>query len=203
MLVLNSNMAKIKAAGNGTKKDSILKNAAALFRKKGFRSASVRELAEMMGVEAPSLYNHIGSKAELLQEICFAIANDFTANMKSVLSSDQNAAEKTASLIRFHIAKMYNDFDNVYVSDNEWKQLHKKDADDFLAKRRAYENAFTGIIEEGIKKKFFAKMHPRIAMLTILSALRGLELRQQNKKEFSLQELEENMAQHLINGITK
>ena len=196
-------MAKIKALTNGTKKDSIIKNAAVLFRKKGFRAASVRELAEMMGVEAPSLYNHIGSKGDLLQEICFAVANDFTGHLKMVLISEQNAAEKIASIIRFHITKMYIDFDKVYVSDNEWKQLHKKEADVFLAQRRAYENAFTGIIEAGIKQKFFVKMHPRIATLTILSALRGLELRQKNKNEFSLAELEENMVRHLINGITK
>ncbi len=195
-------MAKIKALTNGTKKDSILKNAAALFRKKGFRAASVRELAEMMGVEAPSLYNHIGSKSELLQEICFEVAKDFTAHMKTVLASDANAADKTAAVIRFHITKMYNDFDKVYVSDNEWKQLQKKEADDFLAQRRAYENSLTGIIDEGIKQKLFAKMHSRIATLTILSALRGLELRQQNKKEFTLKELEINMVQHLVNGIT-
>ena len=196
-------MAKIKALTNGTKKDSILKNAAALFRKKGFRAASVRELAEMMGIEAPSLYNHIGSKGELLQEICFSVAKDFTTHLKTVVASEQNATEKTASIIRFHISEMYNDFDRVYVSDNEWKQMNKKDADDFLTLRRSYENAFTGIIEEGIKKKLFAKMHSRIAMLTILSALRGLELRQKNKNEFSLAELEENMVLHLINGITK
>ena len=156
----------------------------------------------MMGVEAPSLYNHIGSKCELLQEICFDVAKDFTANMKTVMASEKNAAEKTASVISFHIAKMYNDFDKVFVSDNEWKQLHKKEADDFLAQRRAYENAFTGIISDGIGQKLFTKMHPRIATLTILSALRGLELRQQNKKEFSLKELEENMVRHLIHGIT-
>ena len=195
-------MAKIKALTNGTKKDSIIKNAAVLFRKKGFRATSVRELAEMMGVEAPSLYNHISSKNELLQDICFDVARDFTAHMKKVLASKENAAEQTASVIRFHISKMYNDFDKVYVSDNEWKQLHKNEADDFLAQRRAYENDFTSIIEAGIKQKLFTKMHPRIATLTILSALRGLELRQKNKKEFSLQELEENMIQHLINGIT-
>ena len=196
-------MAKIKALTNGTKKDSIIKNAAVLFRKKGFRATSVRELAEMMGVEAPSLYNHISSKNELLQDICFDVARDFTAHMKKVLASKENAAEQTASVIRFHISKMYNDFDKVYVSDNEWKQLHKNEADDFLAQRRAYENDFTGIIEAGIKQKLFTKMHPRIATLTILSALRGLELRQKNKNEFSLAELEENMVLHLINGITK
>jgi len=196
-------MAKIIALNNGTKKDLILKKAAELFRRKGFRAASVRELAESLGIEAPSLYNHIGSKVELLQHICFEVAEDFTRNMKEIAAGKQNAAEKTDALIRFHIRKMYADFDKVYVSDNEWKQLPKKQADDFLEQRKAYENMLTEIIIEGTNKKLFKKMNPRIAMLTILSAVRGLELRQKHKNEFSMQELEDNMVQHLLNGITK
>lgn len=196
-------MAKIIALTNGTKKDLILKNAAALFRQKGFRATSVRELAESLGIEAPSLYNHMGSKGELLQEICFDVAKDFTANMREVLISNGSAAEKTAALIRFHIRKMYTDFDKVYVSDNEWKQLQPKQADNFLSRRRAYENSLTEIIAEGIREKQFRKMNPRITMLTILSAVRGPEFRQRHNNKFSVSEVEENMIQHLLNGIIK
>lgn len=196
-------MAKIKAQGTGTKKDSILKNAAALFRKKGFRATSVREIAETMGIEAPSLYNHIGSKGELLQEICFTVAEDFTAHIKKVVASHMNAAEKTEALIRFHIRKMYSDFDKVYVSDNEWKQLPKKQADIFLSQRRSYENMFAEIIQEGIQKKLFGNLHARIAMFTILSAVRGPELSPRHKNEYGLEVLEENMVQHLLKGIIK
>ena len=196
-------MAKIKAAANGTKKDLILKNAAALFRQKGFRATPVRELAESLGIEAPSLYNHIGSKAELLHNICFGVAKDFTVNMEKVLCSKENAAAKTSALIRFHIRKMHDDFDKVYVADNEWKQLPKKEAEEFLLQRRNYENALAAIIEEGIRKRIFVKMNPRIAMFTILSAVRGMEFRRRHKNEFSLEELEENMIQHLLNGIQK
>ena len=196
-------MAKIKTASNATKKDIILKNAAELFRKKGYRAASVRELAESLGIEAPSLYNHIGSKAELLSEICFDTAKDFTENMIRLQSSDEDASAKTASVIRFHIEKMYRDFDKVYVSDNDWKHLPRQQADEYLSQRRAYEQSLTEIIKEGVKKNIFGKINPRIAMLTILSAVRGLEFRQRSKNEFSIAELEENMVKHLLQGITK
>jgi AcrR family transcriptional regulator len=63
-------MARIIPAKNGTRKEVILRKASSLFRMKGFAVTSMRDLAESVGVEAPSLYNHIGSKAELLQDIC-------------------------------------------------------------------------------------------------------------------------------------
>jgi TetR/AcrR family transcriptional regulator, cholesterol catabolism regulator len=196
-------MAKIKTLINGTKKDVILKNASALFRKKGFKATSLRELAETMDIEAPSLYNHIGSKSELLEEICFSVAKDFTEYMNTIMASKDDAVEKISKLIRFHIQKMYTDFDNVFVSNHEWKQLQKKQLTEFLSQRKAYESAFIEIINEGIKKRFFKTLHPQITVLTILSAVRGLEFLHDHKNEYGIESLEENMVQHLLTGIIK
>ncbi len=196
-------MAKIKTETNVSVKNMILMNAAELFRKKGFAAASVRELAEALGIEAPSLYNHIGSKAELLQEICFEVAKDYTAHMDKVLQSNKNAAEKTAEIIRFHVRKLSTDFDKVFVSEHEWKRLPQKFLEEFLAQRKLYEKNMIDIIKDGIAKKVFKNLLPSIAVLAILSAVRGLELRQRHKNEFTIEELEETMVQHLLHGIIK
>ena len=197
------NMAKIKIESNGSIKDKILVNAAELFRKKGFAAASVRELAEALGIEAPSLYNHIGSKAELLQEVCFEVAKDYTIHMEQVLQSKKNAADKIAEIIRFHVRKLSTDFDKVFVSEHEWKRLPQKSLEEFLAQRKLYENNMIDIVKEGIAKKIFKNLLPSIAVLAILSAVRGLELRQRHKNEFTIEELEETMIQHLLHGIIK
>ncbi len=196
-------MAKIKVLANGTKKDIILKNAAGLFRKKGFAATSVRELAESLGIEAPSLYNHIGSKVELLQEICFAIADDYIGNMEIIIHANITAAQKVEAIIRFHVRKLSTDFDRVFVADHEWKQLPKKKLEEFLMFRRNYEKHIVDIITEGIDKKIFKNLLPNITVLTILSAVRGLELTQKHKNEFTIEQLEDNMVQHLLNGIIK
>ncbi|RYF93648.1 MAG: TetR/AcrR family transcriptional regulator, partial [Chitinophagaceae bacterium] len=73
-------MSKIKSHKNGTRKDVIIAKAARLFREKGYSASSMRDLAEEVGVEAASLYNHISSKAEILQEICFKVANKFMSH---------------------------------------------------------------------------------------------------------------------------
>jgi TetR/AcrR family transcriptional regulator, cholesterol catabolism regulator len=196
-------MAKIKVLQNGTKKDIILKNAAALFRRKGFKATTVRELAESLGIEAPSLYNHIGSKVELLQEICFAVAIDYTANINIIIDSTETAAKKMEAIIRFHVRKLSTDFDRVFVSDHEWKQLPKKKLEEFLMYRRNYEKHIVKIVADGIEKKLFNNLLPGITVLTILSAVRGLELTQRHKNEFTIEQLEDNMVQHLLNGIIK
>ena len=52
------------------KKELILSEAAMLFKEKGFGGTSMRDLAEKVGMEAASMYNHIKSKDEILELIC-------------------------------------------------------------------------------------------------------------------------------------
>ncbi len=99
-------MAKIKRNRNGTRKEVIIAKAAKLFREKGFSATSMRDLAEHVGVEAASLYNHISSKAEILQEICFKVATKFISHIEEIDSKDIPSIKKIEAILRFHIRQM-------------------------------------------------------------------------------------------------
>lgn len=196
-------MAKIKPGKHASKKDLITQKAAALFKTKGFSSASMRELAEAVGVEAPSLYNHIGSKGELLQGICFKVANAFISYLDTAENTPADHATRLEQIIRFHIRMMLDHFDEVYVANHEWKHLKEPYLSNFLIQRRGYEKRLISLLENGILAKAFAPTNPYVAVLTILSAVRGLEFWQQHKKNISSQVLEDDMTNHLLKGITK
>lgn len=196
-------MAKIKLGKNGSKKEVITQTAAVLFKKKGYGSTSMRELAEALGVEAPSLYNHIGSKTELLQAICFKVANAFTSYLDTVENNNTDNASILEKIIRFHIQMMLNNFDEVYVANHEWKHLKEPYLSNFLFQRRGYEKRLVVLMENGIKANEFKSVNPYVSVLTILSAVRGLEFWQQHKKNISSQVLEDDMVNHLLNGIKK
>lgn len=196
-------MGKIKNGKSFSKKDVIIKKAAALFRTKGFAAASMRELAVAVGVEAPSLYNHIGSKNELLQTVCFKVAGEFTAQLEEAEQSKLSAVAKIDTIIRFHIKMMLEEFDEVYIANHEWKHLHEPFLSEFLQLRRNYEKKLVALVEEGIKKRELKKIHPYVSVLTLLSAVRGLEFWQRHKKNISTKTLEDDMVNHLLNGLKK
>lgn len=196
-------MAKIKPAQNISKKDLIAQKASALFKKKGYSSASMRELAEVVGVEAPSLYNHIGSKSELLQIICFKVANAFNSYLDTVENAPVGIVSKIERIIRFHIQMMLTDFDEVYVANHEWKHLKEPYLSNFLIQRRSYEKRLVNLIEAGITAREIKETNPYVSVLTILSAVRGLEFLQQNKKNINSKVLEDDMVNHLLKGIIK
>ena len=196
-------MAKIKPGKNASKKDVITQQAAALFKTKSYSSTSMRELAEAVGVEAPSLYNHIGSKSELLQAICFKVANAFTSYLDTAETSGANTISMLENIIRFHIRMMLNNFDEVYVANHEWKHLKEPYLSNFLIQRRGYEKRLIALIQAGIAAGAFKNNNPYVAVLTILSAVRGLEFWQQHKKNISSQAWEDDMVHLLLNGIIK
>lgn len=194
-------MSATRVKKNSPRKEVILEKAAHLFRKHGFVATSMRDLAENVGVEAASLYNHITSKAELLQEICFRIANRFTAYMDEVMTSDLSAIAKIESILRFHIRQMLNHFEEVYVSDREWKHLTDPYLSNFKNQRRIHRQRIASIIEEGIKKEEIKKIDAPTAVLILLHAVSGIESWHRSRQKISGELLEQNMVLILVGGL--
>lgn len=196
-------MAKIRSKKNSSKKDVIIEKAARLFREKGFGAASMRDLAEHVGVEAASLYNHIQSKSEILQAICFRVANDFISHLDAVQSSPEAAIKKLERIIRFHIRMMMEQYEFVYISDHEWRHLPEPYLSNFLNQRRTYRRSLSDLIARGIEKGEMKDIDPYVAVLTILSAISGIESWHRSRKSISPEALENNMVKYLIDGLKK
>jgi TetR/AcrR family transcriptional regulator, cholesterol catabolism regulator len=196
-------MGKIITGKSTSKKEVITRKASSLFRKKGFPATSMRDIAGAIGIEAPSLYNHIVSKNELLQDICFRIARLFTDHLKEVELGVESNLAKIESIIRFHISMMIDEFESVYISDHEWKHLPEPFLADFKNQRRNYRSRVAAILQKGIDKKEINALDPYVTVLTILSALNGIEGWQRSGKKLDAKILEESMTRLLIDGLRK
>jgi AcrR family transcriptional regulator len=194
-------MARIKIEKNSSRKEVIVTKAAALFREKGFKAASMRDLAESVGVEAASLYNHIKSKTELLHELCFGVANRFMHKMDEVESMKITAIEKVEALIRFHIDEMIHHYEEVYVSDREWKHLSDPYLSNFQNQRRMYRKRFAAIIETGIRNKEIKPIDASTAVLILLHAIGGIESWHRSTQKISAVALTDNMITILVGGL--
>ena len=196
-------MGRIIPGRYGTKKDVITKKASRLFKEKGFSATSMRDLAEAIGIEAPSLYNHISSKTEILQEICFKVANLFTSHLNEVETGSETVLYKIEKIIRFHIRMMLDEYESVYLSDHEWKHLIEPYLSNFKNQRRSYRARLSAIILEGIENGEIKNIDPYIAVLTMLSAIGGIEMWHRSKKNVDAKTLEENIVCIFIDGIRK
>ncbi len=194
-------MARIKTENNLTRKEVIVAKAATLFREKGFKAASMRDLAEAVGVEAASLYNHIKSKTEILHELCFSVANRFLHKIDEVEAEHTSSIIKIEKLLRFHINEMIHHYEEVYVSDREWKHLSDPYLSNFQNQRRIYRKRFAAIIENGIIENQIKKIDAATAVLIMLHAISGIESWHRSTQKITAEELEENMISILVGGL--
>jgi AcrR family transcriptional regulator len=196
-------MARIRTGKDGSRREVIVKAAASLFHEKGYKAASMRDLAERVGVEAASLYNHIRSKTELLHDICFNVANIFWEHFNKVETTDASPIGKFETILRFHIRQMIENFEEVYISDREWRYLADPYLSNFQNQRRNYRKRFAGIIEQGIATGEMNKIDASTAVLIVLHAVSGIESWHRSKLKITGEELEENMVTILIDGLKK
>jgi AcrR family transcriptional regulator len=197
-------MPRIPQKKNSTRKDSISQAAAKLFRERGFSATGMRDLALEVGVEAASLYNHIRSKQELLEEICFRVAHAFTDQLDQLEKDrDMGSLGKLEAIIRFHIRMWVDRIDEVLVTNNESRFLEEPHLSAFLQERRVYVRRLERIIEEGIEQGQVRRVEPYVVVLTLLSAVRGIEFWHRTKKNVSAQELEDSMVLNLVSGLRK
>lgn len=163
----------------------------------------MRELAEKVGVEAASLYNHIASKTELLHDICFNTANRYWEHLNVVETSQVKPIEKLETLLRFHIRQIIENFEEVHVSDREWRYLAEPYLSNFQNQRRTYRKRIALIIDKGIDAGEINKIDSSTAVLILLHSISGIESWHRSTHKIDGKQLEENMVIILVEGLKK
>lgn len=183
-----------------SRKEQIIETATSLFKSKGFSGTSMRDLANEVGIEAGSLYSHVSSKDEILQTICFNMANRFLSHMDSVLSEENcSNNEKLNLAIQGHVRIISDDINATSVFWNEWKYMQEPWLTDFSKMQIDYETKFKSILENGITEGEFCIDDITFTTMAMLSSLNGLQKWRTYSQ--SPEELGNSFAQLFISGI--
>ena len=183
-----------------TRLDAILEIATDLFKNRGYVGTSMRDLAEAVGIEAASLYSHADSKDELLQNICFKMAEKFMNSLDQVLRTPNcSNTELLEMLIREHVRIITDDINATAVFWNEWKYLSEPALSELSHLQIDYEHKFKRLLDAGVEAGEFTIQDTTFTTMAMLSSLNGL----QKWRTYSMQpeELGCAFSELLIKGI--
>ena len=183
------------------KRELILAEAAKLFKDRGYSGTSMRDLAAQVGMEAASMYNHIKSKDELLDTICFRISDTYISQLAAIEATRSSYGHKLQALVRLHIRLMVEDGAAVSVANHDWKYLPEPRLSEFKQARKNYEKGFAGLIEAGIAAGEFRPVNVTVALFTVLSAVRWVELWYRPGRGLTAAELEADIVTVLLQGL--
>ncbi|MBX2967078.1 MAG: TetR family transcriptional regulator [Cyclobacteriaceae bacterium] len=187
---------------NLSRKEQVIRMAAELFKEKGYSAASMRDLAQKLGIEAASLYSHIKSKEEILRTLCFDMAAEFRTSLSEVEKQNVSASEKLRLGIIGHVKVMAKDLTASAVFMNEHRHLSQPWLRDFLLLRINYINRFKTIIEQGVSTGDFKKdIDTKLAVMTLFSSLNWMPGWFNPDSTIEPEKLGQQLADMLINGL--
>lgn len=188
---------------NINRKKQIVDSAALLFKQKGYSSTTMRDLATELGIEAASIYHHIKSKEELLENICFDMANKFISNAKEVNDIYFNAEEKLRLAIKLHVSTITDNQNQSAVFLSEWRNLSEPRLTLFKQLRQQYENQFTIILMEGENEDIFEQVDKKFAVLSILSTINFINEWYKPDGKMNAAEIAEKLSNFIMGGLRK
>jgi AcrR family transcriptional regulator len=192
----------MEGIANLSRKEQVIRKAAELFKDKGYAAASMRDLAQLLGIEAASLYSHIKSKEEILRSLCFDMATEFRKSLEEVEKQNLPASEKLRKGIVGHIQVMAKDLTASAVFMNEHRHLSQPFLRDFLLLRINYINRFKNIIEQGIASgEFKNSIDKKLAVMTLFSSLNWMPMWYDPAGLIEPTELGAQLSDMLVNGL--
>lgn len=185
------------------RKDQITQIAQNKFREKGYRAVSMRELADHVGIEAASFYNHFDSKESILKEICFRMADEFFKGIELVINEEKLPDKILEKAIKSHIKVITANTDASAVFFHDWRYLSEPFLAEFKELRRNYENIFRKIIRDGMTNETFDKLDETFTVLTIFSSLNWVYEWYDPNGKFTPDQIAENLSKLILDGMRK
>ncbi|MGK2945594.1 MAG: TetR/AcrR family transcriptional regulator [Desulfuromonadales bacterium] len=184
-----------------SRKQIILKEAARLFREKGYIASNLRELAKRAGIQGGSLYHHFGSKQDILFQLMDNTMTDMVTSLSTLLAETTDPEEKLRRLLRFHISYTVCGPDETYITDDELRNLNADNYLQIIAKRDAYQKLFEEVFQGGCQQKGWMVVDYKLVARAAIQMGTGVASWYRPGGPMSIDQISEHYAELLCRGL--
>jgi AcrR family transcriptional regulator len=158
------------AASNGKPgtASAILLAATRLFAEHGYEATTMRTIADAVGIGASAIYNHYGSKQELLYEIVRGNLQRTIEGARAGIASSDDVAEQLRAAVRYHVMFHAENPLQMHIAERLTTRLEEPARSRQIGYRHEYVEIFTRLIERGRALGRFSTPDARIATFAIL-----------------------------------
>jgi TetR/AcrR family transcriptional regulator, cholesterol catabolism regulator len=135
--------------------DDIVSAAAKVFRTKGYHAATVRDIADEVGILKGSLYHHFESKEALLYLVVKEPIAQMFQTMAAIAQADLTPTQKLRRAISAHLEAFDRHYPHLFVYLREREAVKRRFREMIGFSPKEYERHWQQILREGIKKGEF------------------------------------------------
>ena len=157
------------ATGRSRNRGTDVRDAAlTLFAERGYHGTSMKDIAAAVGMRAPSLYNHVGAKQELLVEIVEATLVDLQRRHEAAVGSTGDVAQALRRAVEAHVRYHARHPREVRVGNRDLSALEPANRERLIALRRGYARSWQALLQRGADEGRFDLPDARLASYAIL-----------------------------------
>ncbi|WP_308251914.1 TetR/AcrR family transcriptional regulator [Pseudonocardia sp. KRD291] len=149
-------------------RETVLDQALTLFAERGYHGTPLSEIAEALGIRTPSLYNHMGSKHELLETILTRTLDEVLADFAAAVRDVDGPAARLHAATRVYALRHATHRREALVVNRDTTSLDEPDLSRVRERRREHERAVRAIIIDGVGTGGFQVGDPALASFAIL-----------------------------------
>lgn len=174
-----------------------------LFSKKGFRSTSVDEVAQVLKIDKRTLYNYIEKKEDLLYLVfCHYLPIVTEAVLKKVNEKkDITDKLKTAIITDLECTSKYQNF--VMLVSRELRYLDKESIRSTLELINNNYKIFEDILKEGIESGVFKPHNPTIITFALKAQIHMIATYRWGLRDFDLEDIAKQIVDNVLYGIKR
>jgi AcrR family transcriptional regulator len=161
---------------SAVRRAEIIDAALTVFMQKGYHGTTVKDIANVLAIKAPSLYNHVKSKQEILQDIMFNTMDALNSGFDVAIASTEDLVEQLRRATEFHVSYHARYRREAHVGNREIASLDPAAQSLIRGLRRTYEHKWRELVERGVAGGQFVASSPRLASYAILEMGVGVAL---------------------------
>ena len=131
--------------------DDIVSAAAKVFRTKGYHAATVRDIADEVGLLKGSLYHHFDSKEELLYLVVKEPIAQMYRTMAEIAAAEGGAADKLRRAISAHLEAFDRHYPHLFVYLREREAVKRRFREMIGFSPKDYERCWQQILRQGVE----------------------------------------------------
>ena len=183
------------------KLEIILRQAAAVFRARGYHQASIRDIARATGVSLAGLYYYFSSKEELLYLIQRHAFETIVTRARKGLAGLGEPEDRLRVLIRLHLQFFLEHPNEMKVLTHEEEWLGRERGREVRALKRAYYRLCLEQVEALKRNRGLVSLNTRLAVLSLFGMMNGIYTWYNPKVDPGAAECAETMANIFLRGI--
>jgi len=182
--------------------DDIVSAAAKVFRTKGYHAATVRDIAEEVGILKGSLYHHFESKEALLYLVVKEPIAQLYRTIAEIAVAKAPASEKLRRAISAHLEAFDRHYPHLFVYLREREAVKRRFREKIGFSPKEYERCWQQILREGIESgEFRPDLDIQVASYGLLGMLNWLYKWYDPKGRLSVQEVAEQFTALALAGL--